>query len=155
LDVSVLFAGFQLHDIRPRDLSWGKLKEFHRNIKASTDKTFNNRLLLELQKRWSLPVSCLVLGFFAIPLACSFESGKKQLSVILAMVTFFVYYSMHAVGLRLGESGDLDPVIAMWLPNALFLVLGAVSLMFALREVTLDLSGLWRKIAPRLVPGQA
>jgi hypothetical protein len=43
----------------------------------------------------------------------------------------------------------------MWLPNVLFLVLGAVSLMFALREATLDLSGLWRKFAPRRIPKQA
>jgi lipopolysaccharide export system permease protein len=155
LDFSVLFDGYQLHDIRPRDLSWEQLKEYRRNINTSTNTTFNNRLLLELQKRWSLPVSCLVLGFFAIPLACSFESGKKQLSVVLAMVTFFIYYSMHAVGLRLGESGDVSPVIAMWLPNALFFVLGAVSLMFALREVTLDLSGLWRKILPGRMPKPA
>jgi lipopolysaccharide export system permease protein len=140
LDISVLFEGFQLHDIRPRDLSWQELRKLQERIAVSSDMTFNNRLLLELQKRWSLPVSCLVLGFFAIPLACSFENSKKQISVILAVVTFFVYYSLYTVGLRLGESGALSPVIAMWLPNVLFLVLGVASLLLALREVTLDFS---------------
>jgi lipopolysaccharide export system permease protein len=147
-DISVLFAGFQLHDIRPRDLSWKELRKLQQQKSGDKDSKFNLRLLLELQKRWSLPASCLVLGFFAIPLACSFESSKKQISVVLAILTFFIYYSLYTVGLNLGESGALNPVIAMWLPNALFLVLGLTGLFFAMREVTLDLSALWRRLLP-------
>jgi lipopolysaccharide export system permease protein len=155
LDLSVLFEGYQLHDIRPRDLSWRELKELQQNVSGSPDTTFNKRLLLELQKRWALPVSCLVLGFFAVPLACSFENSKKQLSVILGIVTFFVYYSMYTVGVRLGETGVLSPVPAMWMPNILFFVLGVISFILALRELTWDFSAVWRKIVSKFKPARA
>jgi lipopolysaccharide export system permease protein len=96
-----------------------------------------------------------VLGFFAVPLACSFENSKKRLSVILGIVTFFVYYSMYTVGLRLGETGVLSPVSAMWMPNILFFVLGAGSFMLALREFTWDFSAFWRKVVSKFKSGRA
>jgi lipopolysaccharide export system permease protein len=152
LDLSVLFEGFRLHNIRPNDLSWRDLKELQKSLTGSPNTAFNRRLLLELQKRWSLPVSCLILGFFAVPLACSFEHGKKRLSVILGIVTFFVYYSMHTVGLRLGETGALSPVPAMWMPNIVFFVLGAASFMLALREVTWGFSAFRLKFVSKFKP---
>ena len=80
-------------------------------------------LQTEFYKRYALPVACIVLGLFAIPLAFLFQGMHRQYGLVLVLGFFMFYYSLFSLGLVLAETGDLSPVIAMWMPNIVFVFL--------------------------------
>ncbi|MDL2314339.1 LPS export ABC transporter permease LptF [Desulfovibrio sp. OttesenSCG-928-C14] len=134
LSLDKLFAEDPLKEVRPKEMAWHELRELAANPPPDEGGRFYNKVLVELQKRWSLPMACLILGLFAVPLACSFESTRKQLGLVLALLTFLTYYSLYSAGITLGEAGRLHPVVAMWLPNVIFLVAGIAGLALTQRE---------------------
>ena len=133
LDLSKVFAGVDLGDVRPKEMTWVDLDKMHKDSSAPNLR-FQLKVAVERQKRWALPVACLVLGFFAMPLACAFEGVRRQMGVVLSLVMFLVYYSLLSLGLSIGESGKLSPVIGLWFPNALFLVLGCIGFYLTVNE---------------------
>ncbi len=72
-------------------------------------------------------MACLVLGMFAVPIACIFRGLKQQYGLIISMGLFLVYYTMLSLGVTFGESGVLTPVIGLWLPNVTFAIISVVS----------------------------
>lgn len=108
IDLSKLFTSVDLGSVKPKEMSWEALMDMHKNRNAR-DQRFQNKVAVEIQKRWALPVACLILGVFALPLACAFEGVKRQLGIVLALLLFLLYYSFFSLGLSMGESGILFP----------------------------------------------
>ncbi len=133
LDLSKVFAGVDLGDIRPKEMGWGDLERMNAD-KTAPSLRFQLKVAVEIQKRMALPAACLVLGFFAMPLACAFEGVRRQMGVVLSLVMFLVYYSLLSLGLSIGESGKLSPVASLWFPNLLFLFLGCVGFYLTVNE---------------------
>ncbi len=139
LNLSKVFSGIQLADIRPKEMSVDALmKAAREGLSARRGKApserFLNKVKVEIQKRWALPAACLVLGIFALPLACSFEGVKRQLGIVLALALFLAYYSLFSMGLNLGESGRVPPWVGLWVGNVIFAVAAVVGLQLVNRE---------------------
>jgi lipopolysaccharide export system permease protein len=130
LDLESLFSTFDLGDVRPKEMSWHAL----RRDKKQSDSWHQRRVSVEMHKRWSLPVACLVLGVFSLPLACAFEGVKRQLGIILALVMFLLYYSIFSIGMNMGESGVLPPAPGLWFANILFALAASVGLHLTYKE---------------------
>lgn len=133
LDLSSLFSTIDLGDIKPKEMSWHDLRKMNKQQNAP-DARYQRRVEVELHKRWSLPVACLVLGVFALPLACAFEGVKRQLGVVLALLMFLLYYSVYSLGMTMGDSGALPPAIGLWIANALFALAAIVGLHLTYKE---------------------
>ncbi len=145
LDLSSLLGGFDLGEVKPKELSWEALGAVLENPgDKAGNTTYLRKVALEQQKRLALPLACLVLGLFAMPLACAFEGLERQMGVVLALVNFLLYYSLLSVGLSVGESGMLSPVVAIWLPNVLFALLATVGMRRAALERSLNVVSLVR-----------
>ncbi|MDR1490966.1 MAG: LPS export ABC transporter permease LptF [Desulfovibrio sp.] len=127
LSLSKLFSGIDLGDVTPNEMSWKTLLEMQANSSAP-DARFQRRVEVELHKRATLPVACMVLGVFAMPLACAFQGVHRQMGAALALLLFLIYYSVYSFGLTLGESGRLPPALGLWLPNILFALAGGFGL---------------------------
>jgi len=54
--------------------------------------------------------------------------------VLMALILFLIYYSFLMLGISFGESGDLSPSIGLWVPNAMFLLLGLYGMRLADQE---------------------
>lgn len=145
LDLNKLFKGFDLGEVKPKEMSWESLKELERSPGVYAENVnYMRKVAIEQQKRFALPVACLILGLFAMPLACAFEGLERQMGVVLALVNFLIYYSLLSIGFSAAESGTLSPAVAVWIPNAVFAVLGAVGLQRAARERSLNLVAMVR-----------
>lgn len=122
--------------VSPKELSYAKLLAYDNDpeLRKELDHDRQLKVKVELQKRLALPLGCLVLGLFSVPIACVFRALKQQHGLILAMGVFLVYYSMLSVAESMGESQILPPFIGVWIPNALFLGTGLVFLRQAVRE---------------------
>ena len=155
LDLGKLFEGAGLGDVRPREMSWAGLHYLANPETPPTepeDQRYQNKILVEIHKRLSLPISCLVLGVFAMPVACVFEGSKRHHGIILALAMFLVYYSIFSLGVSAGETGTLPPAIALWLANAVFAVVAVFSLYASNKErlPAFSIARLWRKIRAKI-----
>ncbi len=148
LDISSLLSGIKLGEIRPNEMDWQALLRLD---KADASRNaLQRKVEVEIHKRWALPMACLVLGLFALPLACVFEGVKRQFGIVLALVFFLIYYSLFSVGMTMGESGLLPPAVGIWLANAVFFLFGSLGLYLAHKERAPSLAGPARRLAARL-----
>lgn len=88
----------------------------------------------EIQKRLALPLACLVLGLFSVPIASVFRALKQQHGLVLALGVFLVYYSLLTVAESMGETQPLIASFGVWVPNVLFGGVGLLFLRQAVRE---------------------
>lgn len=79
------------------------------------------RLRTAWHMQWSYAFSLLVMVFIALALFTIFDSVYVNIAVGLTIV--FVYYVLFVLGVSLGESGFLPPMLGAWLGNLLFGIL--------------------------------
>jgi lipopolysaccharide export system permease protein len=90
--------------------------------------------LLEVHKKWSLSVACLVFVLLGVPLALRFPRGGMGLVLGGTGICVAVFYICLPAGEALADSGRLHPAIPMWAPNVLYAVLGLLGLWIVNRE---------------------
>ncbi len=117
-----------LKDLAAKRVRGLSLKEIHTRLaalQAQEDRECEDwrELKAELHKRYALPGACLILGLFAIPLAFLFHGINRQYGLVLVLGFFLFYYALFSLGKVLAKTGDLVPVVAMWMPNVVFAVL--------------------------------
>jgi lipopolysaccharide export LptBFGC system permease protein LptF len=83
---------------------------------------------IELHKRLALPIACLVLALVGIPLGVSSRKGGKSGGYVTAVfLAFFCYYLAFITLVSLARARTLPVEVALWLPNAAFLVAGLIA----------------------------
>jgi lipopolysaccharide export system permease protein len=145
LDMTRLLGGIELDDKRPKEMSWTSLRYLAQGGYADRSVTFQRKVDIELQKRFSLPAACLVLGFFSLPLAFFFQGMRRHYGLLVCLGAFFAYYVLLSAGMSLAESGVLLPAVALWLPNGLFVLAAAWGMWMVVGERDVDFDGvrLW------------
>lgn len=83
---------------------------------------------VELNQRLALPMACLFLTLAGIPLGITSRRGGKSSAVVLTMAIAFVYYIAMGGLDRMARQGSMGPELAVWLPDAAFLLLGLILL---------------------------
>jgi lipopolysaccharide export system permease protein len=80
---------------------------------------------VDLQTKLAFPFISPLMVLLAIPFALKRQlSGSLSLSFGAAMLLGFGYWVLAAFCISLGHSGALPPLIAAWLPNAIFAMVG-------------------------------
>jgi hypothetical protein len=93
-----------------------------------------SEFLLEVHKKWSLSVACLVFVLLGVPLALRFPRGGMGLVLGGTGICVAVFYVCLPAGEALADSGRLHPAIPMWAPNVLYASLGLLGLWVVNRE---------------------
>lgn len=145
LDMTRLLGGFELGDKAPKEMSLKELRGLQAVGFEDRSINYQRRVEIEVHKRFSLPAACVVLGFFALPLAFFFQGMKRQFGLIVCLGTFFLYYVLLSGGMSLAESGVLTPGVALWLPNILFLSLAGAGMWVVAgeREINFRMLASW------------
>lgn len=87
-----------------------------------------NRFEVEIHKKLAIAIACLVFVLMGPPLALRFPSAGVGFVVVASAVIFFVYYVGLLGGESLADRRVANPMVTMWLGNAIFFVLGLVLL---------------------------
>ncbi len=128
----ILLKELALQDDPPQELST-------QNIKQRI-----NRLKIELDSRFSMPVACIVLALLAMPLGIQPPRLQRTwgagLSASIGLLTFLLYWALLSFGIAFGQSGAIPTLIAVWLPNLAGLLLAV----YAIRHMG---SERWQSVA--------
>ena len=91
------------------------------------------KLKLERGRRYSMPFAAFILALLAMPLGIHPPRTQRTwgagLSVTVGMLVFVIYYGLFSFGLALGESGSLNPYLALWIPNIVAILVTFYTLM--------------------------
>jgi len=87
-----------------------------------------SRYETEIQKKFALAAACVVFVLLGAPIGIRFPRGGVGLVIGVSIAVFALYYVGLIVGEDLADKLILDPVIAMWMANALFTVVGVFGL---------------------------
>jgi LPS export ABC transporter permease LptG/LPS export ABC transporter permease LptF len=86
-------------------------------------------LQVELNKKISFPLSCMVMALIGLPF--SFSMGKKGafVGITVSVVIAISYWGIFSVFEQMGAYGMLIPLLAAWAPNILFSAAGLFMLL--------------------------
>ncbi len=115
--------------------------ELIRNIrKGGVEEAARRDMIIELNKKFSIPLSCLVFGIVAIPLGIVSKRSGKSRGFTVGLLVVAVYYTLLLAGEALGETGKVPPVIAVWTPDFIIGSLGTYLFVMAAKEKPLPIS---------------
>ncbi len=97
---------------------------------------------IELNKRFAIPLSCLIFALVGMPLGITPSRSARLRGFTTALAVVVSYYLLTLSGTALGETGRLPPAVGAWVPNAVFAAAGVILFMRKAEEKSLDLD-LW------------
>ena len=106
-----------------REMTVGELREQLENPKIGPE--LKNLTDVEIHKKFSIPVACLVFGLLALPLGYAGGRGSKSSGFAMSIVVIMIYYALLNNGEEMSRVGKLAPWLAMWIPNIVLGILGA------------------------------
>jgi len=120
----------------PKDEEEMSIPELRRYIKENASKKNAQYYLtlMELHKKFSMPLACFALGLLALPLGIQSRLAKRSFGVGLGMFFFIIYYMLLSAGWVFGEAGVYPPWIGMWVPNIVMGSIGASLLVLTANE---------------------
>ena len=71
--------------------------------------------LIELNRKFTMAVSCLVLFFIGAPLGAIIRKGGLGLPVVMSVLFFLLYHIISTIGEKSIKEGSLSPVLGMWI----------------------------------------
>ncbi|OGS34110.1 MAG: hypothetical protein A2293_15720 [Elusimicrobia bacterium RIFOXYB2_FULL_49_7] len=114
---------FMITQIRPEQLSSAEYKKHIQQLTTLGIPT--ERETIKFYGRWSSVFSHLIVMLIGIPFALGLGSRHgKVISFTFALLFAFFYWGVQAVGQSLGENHVVTPLLAAWLGNIIFGVLG-------------------------------
>ena len=84
-----------------------------------------NRFRVEFHKKWAIATACFIFVLVGAPLAIRFPRGGLGTVIVLSGAIFAVYWTTLIGGESLADRGHLEPNVAMWISNFVFLVGGS------------------------------
>ena len=114
-----------------------------RNVKVNLATTKNvvyrlkrdiNRFTIEKEKKYALPVACLLMFMIGAPLGAIIKKGGLGVPVIIAIFFFIMYYIVGSIGNQQSKELQLNPYIAVWIADAVLLPFG----LFFVKQARVD-----------------
>jgi lipopolysaccharide export system permease protein len=110
----------------PDEMRYGELGRYIDALKRSGNDA--NKLIVERSLKVALPATCLIIALFGAPLGITSPRAGAAVGVALSLGTTVVFLLLTQIMKAVGSGGVVDPVVAAWLPNLVFLAAGLVLL---------------------------
>lgn len=110
-----------------------EIEEMQRTITRETERA--NRYRVEIHKKYSIAVACLIFMLIGAPLGLSIRRGGLGTVGGLALAIFLFYWITLVQGEKLADRSLLEPWFGMWIANLIMVVIG----LWLVAYVALDL----------------
>lgn len=101
------------------EMSLGQLWSILTENPPDSDKY--KRAVVELNQRFALPVGALLLSLMAMPLGLNQRHHGRAWGLIQGLVVFLVYYIVFTASWRLAINARINPSLAPWISDFLFI----------------------------------
>ena len=91
---------------------------------VSDDNYVIRRHQIELMKKFTLSLACLIFFFIGAPLGAIIRKGGLGMPIVISVLLFIVYYIIDNMGYKLARDGRWEVWQGMWLSSAVLLPLG-------------------------------
>lgn len=95
-----------------------------RGYSMNEDKFIIRRHQIELQKKFTLSLACLIFFFIGAPLGAIIRKGGLGTPIVISVLLFIVYYIIDNMGYKLARDGRWEVWHGIWLSSAVLLPLG-------------------------------
>ncbi|MDP6909063.1 MAG: LptF/LptG family permease, partial [Flavobacteriales bacterium] len=91
---------------------------------VSARKTRLNRYWIEVHRKFTLSIACLILFFIGAPLGAIIRKGGLGLPTVFAIIFFLIYYILSITGEKFSKEGLWPVWQGMWLSSMVLLPFG-------------------------------
>ena len=91
-------------------------------------KKTNNKFRVEIHKKFTLAVACILFTLVGAPLGILVKRGGITIASALSITFFLIYYILLIWGEQLADRNLLNPGIGSWLPNIILFISGIIIL---------------------------
>ena len=110
---------------------------FSNNLRIESNNRRINQYLVEIYKKYSIPVACLIFVLLGAPLGIMTKKGGFGIGASLSLGFFLLYWSCLMGGEKLADRGFVSPFIGMWIANIVLGILGIYLVTKVIRESTI------------------
>ncbi len=86
-----------------------------RAVEMSSEKKTVRRHGIELLKKFTLSVACIIFFFIGAPLGAIIRKGGLGTPLVISVLLFLVYYIIDNTGYKMARDGHLEVWVGMWL----------------------------------------
>jgi lipopolysaccharide export system permease protein len=108
---------------RPEEMAYAELGRYIDALERSGGDGRKLRVGQEL--KIAVPFTCLIIAIFSAPLAITSPRASGAIGIGLGLGTTVVFSLLVQLSQAIGTGGLLPPAWAAWMPNLLFLAMGA------------------------------
>ena len=106
--------------LKPREMS---ISELRQRIKENKNRKWQDDVeKVELSKRFSIPLTCILFGIVGVPLGITSRRSGKSGGFIFAILIILIYYIGLVLMQNFGRSGRINPYFSVWIPNIALLI---------------------------------
>jgi lipopolysaccharide export system permease protein len=110
----------------PDEMRYAELGRYIDGLKRSGNDA--NKLIVEQALKVALPATCFIIALFGAPLAVQAPRAGAAIGVAISLGTTVIFLLLTQIMKAVGAGGIIDPTVAAWLPNAVFLLAGLILL---------------------------
>jgi lipopolysaccharide export system permease protein len=93
-----------------------------------------NRYGVEIHKKFSLPVACVLFVLLGAPLGVLAKKGGFVIGTSLSFGFFLIYYLLLIGGEEMADRNIVSPTVGMWTPNVMLLLIASYLTLNTARE---------------------
>ena len=110
----------------PDEMRFAELGRYIDALKRSGNDA--NKLIVEQALKLALPVTCLIIALFGAPLAVTTPRAGPAGGVAISLAIALIFLLLTQLTKAIGAGGVVNPLVAAWFPNVLFLFAALVLL---------------------------
>ncbi len=111
---------------------------------VNSDKEYINRHYIELMRKFTLSVACLLLFFIGAPFGSIVRKGGLGMPLVASVVFFVLYYVIGMIYEKSVRESAIGP-IGMWIATFVFIPVGALLTWQATTDSSLFDLSMWKK----------
>ncbi len=120
-------------------------------LRLSSDSEMVRRHQIELHRKFTLSVACLILFFIGAPLGAIIRKGGMGMPIVVSALAFIIYYIVGTMGENAAIQEEIPIWVGMWLSTFVFLPIGLFLTAKATTDAGLLNAEVWSKYMNKFV----
>ena len=84
--------------------------------------------MIDYYGNFAFPFANLIIVLFAVPFASIKKKGGLAIQISASMIVSFLYLLFTEVSKNIGYTTEMNPVLAGWFANIIFVIVGVVAI---------------------------